>query len=83
MIKLPITKVDKLLALDESILSVTVVNMKGQIVCYKSKYQIPNKFISNKNHTGTDFGIWISSGICYVQTMCQKLWKGSNICFTL
>ncbi len=34
MIKLPITKVDKLLGLDESILSVTVVNMKGQIVYY-------------------------------------------------
>ena len=82
MIKLPITKIDKLLASDESILSVMVVNMKGQIVCYKSKYQTPNKFISNKNHTVTDFGIWMS-GICNVRTICQKLSKGSNICFTL
>jgi hypothetical protein len=75
MIELPITKVDKLLELDESILSVAVVNMKGQIVCYKSKYQIPNKFISNKNHTGTDFGIWIRGAYAMFEQCAKNFGK--------
>lgn len=75
MIKLPITKVDKLLAPYESILSVTVVNMKGQIACYKSKYQIPNKFISNKNHNGTDFGIWIRAAYAMFEQCAKNFGK--------
>lgn len=36
--------VGNILALDESVLSVSVVNMKGRLVEYKSKYQVPSMY---------------------------------------
>jgi hypothetical protein len=59
-IKLAMLKVNsiagKILEIDESILSVAVVNMRGQIVSSKSKNHISNQFVSN--YAKTDCGIW-------------------------
>ena len=47
----------KLLQIDESILSVAIVDMKGQTVSRKSRYHISNAFVSDT--TKTDCNIWI------------------------
>lgn len=59
---------EKILGMDDSILSVSIIDMKGQIVEYNSKYHIP---ISNEN-SETDFGIWIRA-IYAMAEHCGKI----------
>ena len=63
------TIVEKLLQIDESILSVAVVNMQGQTVASKNKYHIRNGFGSNDMRP--DCGIWIRSAFAMVE-QCSK-----------
>jgi len=49
------------LALDESILSTTIVNMQGQIVRYRSKFHIHNSLssIESDGNFGSNYGILV------------------------
>ena len=61
------TLVESLLGLDECILSVTLINMNGQIVDYKSKYNIPHRAVSKLDHEG----MWIRAVYAMV-SQCAK-----------
>jgi len=49
------------LALDESILSTTIVNMQGQVVRYRSKFHIRNSLssIESASNFGSNYGILV------------------------
>ena len=64
---LPHILVEKLLELDECILSVMLVNMNGQIVDYKSKYHIPHKAVTTMDHDG----MWIRAAYAMLD-QCTK-----------
>ena len=59
----------KLLQIDESILSVAIVDMKGQTVSRKSRYHISNAFVSD--NAKTDCNIWIRAAFAMVE-QCAK-----------
>lgn len=63
----------KLLQIDESILSVAVVDMKGQTVSRKSRYHISNAFVSD--NAKTDCNIWIRAAFAMVEQCAKSFGK--------
>ncbi len=68
---LPHIIVEKLLELDECILSVMLVNMNGQIVDYKSKYHIPHRAVTTLNHDG----MWIRAAYAMLDQCAKNFGK--------
>jgi hypothetical protein len=68
---------DQLLALDESILSTTIVNMQGQIVRYKSKYHIHNGLTSTKSDSinGINYGVWVRATYAMIEQFAKTFGK--------
>jgi hypothetical protein len=68
---------DQLLALDESILSTTIVNMQGQIVRYKSKYHIHNGLTSTKSDSinGINYGVWVRATYAMIEQFPKTFGK--------
>ena len=63
----------KLLQIDESILSVAVVDMRGQTLSHKSRYHIKNEFVSGKGET--DCNIWIRAAFAMVEQCVKSFGK--------
>lgn len=59
----------KILQIDESILSVAVVDMQGQTVSSKSRYHISNEFVSN--YSKTDCSMWARAAYAMTE-QCVK-----------
>jgi hypothetical protein len=68
---------DQLLALDESILSTTIVNMQGQIVKYNSKYHIHNGLTSPEPDSinGTNYGVWVRATYAMIEQFVKTFGK--------
>ena len=68
---------DQLLALDESILSTTIVNMQGQIVRYKSKYHIHSGLTSleSDSNNGTNYGVWVIATYAMLEQFAKTFGK--------
>lgn len=60
---------ENLLLVDDSILSVAMVDMNGHTVSSKSKYHINNGFVSNQRED--DYGIWIRATFAMIG-QCAK-----------
>lgn len=60
---------ENLLLVDDSILSVAMVDMNGQTVSSKSKYHINNGFVSNQRED--DYGVWIRATFAMIG-QCAK-----------
>jgi hypothetical protein len=65
------TIVERLLQMDEGILSVAFVNLKGQTLLSKSKYSIKIGFTSNNGKN--DCGIWIRAAFAMVEQCSNTL----------
>ena len=63
----------KLLQIDESILSVAIVDMKGQTVSRKSRYHISNAFVSD--NAKSDCNIWIRAAFAMVEQCAKSFGK--------
>jgi hypothetical protein len=63
----------KILEIDESILSVAVVDMRGQIVSSKSRYHISNQFVSN--YAKTDCSIWARAAFAMTEQCVNDFGK--------
>ena len=68
---------DQLLALDESILSTTIVNMQGKIVRHKSKYHIHNCLtsIESDSNNGTNYGVWVRATYAMIEQFAKTFGK--------
>lgn len=67
---------DQILALDESILSTTIVNMQGQIVRYKSKYHIHNGLsIESDSINGINYGVWVRATYAMIEQFAKTFGK--------
>ena len=62
----------KFLKIDKRILSVAVVDMKGQTVSRKSKYHISNEFVFAN---GTDGNIWVRVAFAMVEQCAKSFGK--------
>ncbi len=60
---------ENLLLVDDSILSVAMVDMNGHTVSSKSKYHINNGFVSNQRED--DYGVWIRATFAMIG-QCAK-----------
>jgi hypothetical protein len=60
---------ENLLLVDDSILSVAMVDMNGYTVSSKSKYHINNGFVSNQRED--DYGVWIRATFAMIG-QCAK-----------
>ncbi|HEX9319429.1 MAG TPA: hypothetical protein VF884_10885 [Nitrososphaeraceae archaeon] len=69
--------VEKILCLDESILSASIINMQGHIVRYKSKYHIRNGVTSHKSDydKGTECGIWVRATYAMIEQLAKSFGK--------
>jgi hypothetical protein len=65
------TIVERLLQMDEGILSVAFVNLNGQTLLSKSKYSIKIGFTSNNGKN--DCGIWIRAAFAMVEQCSNTL----------
>jgi hypothetical protein len=65
------TIVERLLQMDEGILSVAFVNLEGQTLLSKSKYSIKIGFTSNNGKN--DWGIWIRAAFAMVEQCSNTL----------
>jgi len=65
------TIVERLLQMDEGILSVAFVNLEGQTLLSKSKYSIKIGFTSNNGKN--DCGIWIRAAFAMVEQCSNTL----------
>ena len=63
----------KLLQIDESILSVAIVDRKGQTVSRKSRYHISNAFVSD--NARTDCNIWTRAAFAMVEQCAKSFGK--------
>ncbi len=63
----------KLLKIDERILSVAVVDMKGQTVSRKSRHHISNEFVPD--NAKTDCNIWIRAAFAMVEQCAKSFGK--------
>jgi hypothetical protein len=68
---------ERLLALDESILSTAIVNMQGQIVRYKSKYHIDNCLtcVESDSNNGTNYGVWVRATYAMIEQFAKTFGK--------
>jgi hypothetical protein len=68
---------ERLLALDESILSTAIVNMQGQIFSYKSKYHIDNCITSvdSDSNNDTNYGVWVRATYAMVEQFAKTFGK--------
>jgi hypothetical protein len=60
---------ENLLLVDDSILSVAMVDMNGHTVSSKSKYHINNGFVSNQRNV--DYGLWLRATFAMIG-QCAK-----------
>lgn len=60
---------ENLLLVDDSILSVAMIDMNGHTVSSKSKYHINNGFVSNQRED--DYGVWIRATFAMIG-QCAK-----------
>lgn len=67
--------VENLLEIDEGVLSVSLVNFKGQIVASKSKYHIDNVFISDNGYGEADCGVWVRAAYAMVEQYAKSFGK--------
>jgi hypothetical protein len=63
----------KLLQIDESILSVAIVDMKGQTLSRKSRYHIKNEFVSDNGKT--DCNIWVRAAFAMIEQCVKSFGK--------
>ena len=63
---------ENLLLVDESILSVAMVDMNGHTVSSKSKYHIDNGFVSNQRND--DYGVWLRATFAMIG-QCAKTFE--------
>lgn len=68
---------ERLLTLDESILSTTIVNMQGQIVRYKSKYHIDNclNSVESNSNNETNYGVWVRATYAMIEQFVKTFGK--------
>ena len=68
---------ERLLTLDESILSTTIVDMQGQIVRYKSKYHIDNchTAIESDSNNETNYGVWVRATYAMIEQFAKTFGK--------
>ena len=64
---------ENLLLVDDSILSVAMVDMNGHTVSSKSKYHINNGFISNQRND--DYGVWLRATFAMIGQYAKTFGK--------
>lgn len=67
---------EQLLLVDESILSVAIVDMNGHTLLSKSKYHIDNGFISNQKKD--DYGVWIRAMYAMIEQCAETFGKADT-----
>ena len=68
---------ERLLTLDESILSTTIVDMQGQVVRYKGKYHIDNCLTSveSDSNNKTNYGVWVRATYAMIEQFTKAFGK--------
>ena len=68
---------ENLLLVDDSILSVAMVDMNGHTVSSKSKYHINNGFVSNQRND--DYGVWLRVTFAMIGNVPRPLGRSIHL----